>query len=266
VPLSRLASGPSSTEVSSSRRSPAWLVPTGLLLLSVIPLIAGALRVTELSGGPELIAADPRFTASPAPVMLHVSAAAVYSILGAFQFVPGFRRRKPGWHRAAGKVLVMCGLVVGGSALWMTLFMRPAGSSALLFVFRLVFGVLMVVSVLRGYTTIRRGRVSQHRAWMMRAYAIGLGAGTQVLTQFVAESLAVPETEVNRALLLGAGWVINLCVAEWVIRGAGPGPAKRGGPVKRGRSTTQTRTLEPRGTSEDLVLGLSSRVESRSSK
>ena len=204
----------------SRRGSRAWLAPTGLLLLSVIPLVAGALRVTELAGGPELIPADSRFTASPLPVMLHVIAAAVYSILGVFQFVPGFRKRKPGWHRAAGRVLVVCGLVVGGSALWMTLFMRPAGSGALLFAFRLVFGVLMVVSVVRGYTTIRRGRVSQHRAWMMRAYAIGLGAGTQVLTQFAGEMLALPATEVNRALLLGAGWVINLCVAEWLIRGA----------------------------------------------
>ncbi len=59
----------------SRRGSRAWLAPTGLLLLSVIPLVAGALRVTELAGGPELIPADSRFTASPLPVMLHVIAA-----------------------------------------------------------------------------------------------------------------------------------------------------------------------------------------------
>ena len=194
------------------------MVPAGLLLLSVFPLVAGALRVTELAGGPELIAADPRFTASPVPVVLHVTAATFYSILGAFQFVPGFRRRRPGWHRVAGRVLVVCGLVVGLSALWMTLFYpRTALSGDLLFAFRFTFGTLMVVSVAMGFTTTRRGPVAQHRAWMMRAYAIGLGAGTQVVTGMVGAILQVPETELSRALLLGAGWVINLGVAEHVI-------------------------------------------------
>ena len=51
---------------------------------------------------------------------------------------------------------------------------------------------------------------------MMRGYAIGLGAGTQVLTQLVGELAAVPESPLNQALLLGAGWVINLAVAEVV--------------------------------------------------
>lgn len=200
----------------------AWLVPAGLILLSIVPLVAGALRVTELAGGPELIPADPRFSASPIPVVLHVTSAAVYSILGAFQFVPGFRRQRLGWHRVAGRVLVGCGLVVGLSALWMTLlYPRAAGSGDLLFAFRLVFGALMVVSVVLGYVTVRRGRVSEHRAWMMRAYAIGLGAGTQVVTQLIGELTMIPDTEVNRALLLGAGWVINLAAAERVIRRRG---------------------------------------------
>jgi hypothetical protein len=53
---------------------------------------------------------------------------------------------------------------------------------------------------------------------MIRAYAIGLGAGTQVLTQMVGEIVAGPPNEVSRALLIGAGWVINLAVAEWAIR------------------------------------------------
>jgi hypothetical protein len=33
---------------------------------------------------------------------------------------PAFRRRRPGWHRAAGRLLVACGVLVGLSGLWMT--------------------------------------------------------------------------------------------------------------------------------------------------
>jgi hypothetical protein len=53
---------------------------------------------------------------------------------------------------------------------------------------------------------------------MMRGYAIGLGAGTQVLTLLAGELIAGPPTELSGALLNGAGWVINLAIAEWSIR------------------------------------------------
>jgi hypothetical protein len=76
----------------------------------------------------------------------------------------------------------------------------------------------MVVSIVLGFTAIRRGDVRRHLAWMMRGYAIGLGAGTQVFTQWAGELIASPPTELSKALLMGAGWLINLAVAEWVIR------------------------------------------------
>jgi uncharacterized membrane protein len=210
---------PKKTKVRSRTGSAEWLVITGLLVLSVIPLISGALRLTQLAGGPEIIPAAPRFTASPLPVMLHIVGAAVFSLLGAFQFSTGFLRRSRPWHRAAGKLVVVSGLVVGLSALWMTLFYpHPVGDGDLLFVFRLLFGSGMVVSIVIAYTAIRRKDIKRHRAWMTRAYALGLGAGTQVLTLMVGELVSGKPNELSRALLMGAAWVINLAVAEWVIR------------------------------------------------
>ena len=151
-------------------------------------------------------------------MVVHIVSAALYSILGAFQFASGFRRRWPGWYRGAGRLLILCGLLVGLSGLWMTLFYPGAnGASELLYALRLLFGLAMVVSIVLGFTAIRRGQVFQHRAWMMRAYAIGLGAGTQVLTLAVGEMIAGPPDEFSYALLMGAGWVINLAVAEWSI-------------------------------------------------
>jgi uncharacterized membrane protein len=199
--------------------SAGWLVPAALLLLSAIPLISGALRLTQLAGGPEIMPANPRFLASPLPVVLHIVSVTVYSILGAFQFANGFRRRRPGWHRAAGRLLVPTGLLVGLSALWMTLFYpRADGTGDLLYAFRLLFGSAMVLSIILGFAAIRRRDIIGHRAWMMRGYAIGLGAGTQVLTLLAGELIAGPPGELSHALLMGAGWAINLAVAEWVIR------------------------------------------------
>ena len=57
-----------------------------------------------------------------------------------------------------------------------------------------------------------------HGAWMIRAYALGMGAGTQVLTHLPWFLLAGYPGEWTRAILMGAGWVINVAVAEWIIR------------------------------------------------
>jgi uncharacterized membrane protein len=196
-----------------------WLLPAGLILLSVIPLAGGAFRLSELARSAEITAANARFFASPLPVVLHIMSASVYALLGAFQFVSRLWRRGISWHRWAGRFLVPCGVIVGLSGLWMTLFYPwPNGDGELLYLFRLLFGSAMVVSIFLGFAAIRRGNVIQHRAWMTRGYAIGLGAGTQVLTLMVGEMLSGPPSELSRALLMGAGWAINLAVAEWAIR------------------------------------------------
>lgn len=203
-----------------------WRLPAGLILLVAIPLAAGAFILTQLASGAAITPANARFFASPAPVVVHILNAAVYALLGAFQFVTGFRRRRPGWHRVAGRVLVLCGLLVGLSGLWITLvYGQQTGTVDLLFGLRLLFGSGMVVSIVLGFAAIRRGDVVRHRAWMTRAYAIGVGAGTQVLTQLAGSLVFGPPNALNKALLIGAGWVINLAVAEWAIRRRRAAPA-----------------------------------------
>lgn len=209
---------PQKPKAPATAHSATWHIGT-LLLLSAFPLVAGAFRLAQLAGGVEITPANARFVASPIPVVVHIVSAGVYALLGAFQFANGFRRRHPGWHRAAGRLLVLCGLLVGLSGLWMTLFYPwPVGDGLLLYLLRLLFGSAMVVSIVFGLTTIRRGDVSGHRAWMTRGYAIGLGAGTQMLILMAGEIIAGSPGEFSRALLMGAGWVINLGIAEWAIR------------------------------------------------
>jgi len=52
---------------------------------------------------------------------------------------------------------------------------------------------------------------------MTRAYALALGAGTQTFTLGIGKAL-FGTSELTFDLSLGAGWVINLAVAEYVIR------------------------------------------------
>ena len=156
-------------------------------------------------------------TASPLPVVVHVLSAVPYAVLGACQFSSRLRRRHPGWHRSSGKAVVVLGLLVALSGLWMTmLYARQPGTGELSFLFRLVFGSALAACIVLGFSAIRRGDVSTHQAWMTRGYAIALAAGTQTLTLAVGPALFGPGAQV-KDLSLGAAWLINLLVAEVVI-------------------------------------------------
>ena len=194
-----------------------WVVP-GLLALALIPVLGGAGRLVEVLGGPEVLPTDARFAASPIPLVGHIVASVVYALLGAFQFSARLRRRDVGWHRRAGRLLVVLGLVVAFSGLWMTLtYPQKAGTGDILWVTRLLVGSGMGASVLLGLVAIRRRDIARHRAWMTRAYALALGAGTQAFTVGLGEALFGTGV-VRTDLMMASGWAINLVVAEWVIR------------------------------------------------
>jgi uncharacterized membrane protein len=196
-----------------------WLLPAGLILLSTVPVLAGAIRLAELGGGAAVTPENARFFADPAPVVVHIISITLYSVLGGFQFVPRLRRGGSRWHRTAGRLMVPAGLADAGSGLWMTLFYaRPPGDGALLTGIRLVVGTAMIGCIVLGVTAIRRRDIRRHSAWMLRGYAIGMGAGTQVLTNVSWLLLAGPPAEFPRALLMAAGWIINIVLAEWIIR------------------------------------------------
>lgn len=202
-----------------SVRCPEWLVAAGLVVLALVPSLAGGMRVVEIVSGAPETPTNARFLQMPVPIVLHILAALVYSIIGAFQFLPGLRRRHLSWHRFAGRcLLVPAGLLVAGSGLWMAAFYDvPPVDGLALQISRYVVGVLMIAFMVLGVTAIARGDVPAHSAWMIRAYALAMGAGTQVLTS--APFLVVFGTpdEFWRLVQMDAGWLINVLVAEWVI-------------------------------------------------
>src|SRR3712207_7982595 len=78
------------------------------------------------------------------------------------------------------------------------------------------FGVAMVVTLILGFRAARRRDFPRHRAWMIRSYAIGLVAGTQVFTLGIGGAV-FGTGELTTALLLAAAWAFNLAAAERAI-------------------------------------------------
>jgi uncharacterized membrane protein len=204
----------------AARRRRRWPVPAGLIALALVPVVAGSARLVELSGGAAVLPEPPHSAAAPVPLVLHIVSAVLFTVVGAFQFVPGTRRRRPRWHRLTGRLVAPAGLVAAGSGLWLTVVITAA-DSGLLTAFRTAAGVGMAASIVLGVAAVLRRDIRRHRAWMMRGYAIGIGAGTQAFTNFFWLLVVGEPGETTVALLMGAGWAINLAVAEWLIRRGG---------------------------------------------
>lgn len=193
-----------------------WLVPVGLILLALVPVLAGASRLLDLAlAAPTADTA--RFHAAPLPVALHIVSTTWFALAGALQFAPAPRRRTR-WHRWSGRVAVPMGVIAALTGLWMTLTYPWANADgAAVYLARLAFGSAMVVALVVGVTAIRKGDIATHKAWMLRGYAIGMGAGTQVLTHLPWFLLVGPPSEGPRAVMMIGAWALNLAVAEALI-------------------------------------------------
>lgn len=206
------------TPAGQPRAGKAWPVTVLLIALAAIPVTSGLLRLVQLGGGPQVMPPDGRFTAAPAAVVVHVLASAVFALAGAFQFLPRLRRRGKSWHRRAGRVVAAAGLLVALSGLWLTMgYSAKAGTGDLLHSARLVVASAIAASLVQGVAAIRRRDVAAHGAWMIRAYALGLGAGTQVFTEGFGSTVfgtGVMASDLEKI----AGWVVNALVAEYVVR------------------------------------------------
>ncbi|GAA1823213.1 DUF2306 domain-containing protein [Agromyces salentinus] len=199
-----------------SRRT-GWLAPVGLIALSLVPMAAGASRLAQLGTGASVTAENARFFDSPVPVIAHIVGSSAFLLLGALQFAPSLRRYA--WHRRSGRIVAIAGLVSAASGLWMAVaYDLPANSGLGLMVIRVVLAPAMAAAIVAAFLAIRRGDVATHSAWMTRAYAIGLAAGTQVLTLMPWVLLVGEPGELEYTVLMALGWAINLVVAELVIR------------------------------------------------
>jgi hypothetical protein len=195
-------------------------IPALLIALSAVPTLGGVIRFMNLSGAGASAPEHARFAHAPGPIVLHVVCATLYCVLGAFQFSAAFRARWPRVHRRAGKLLVLCGLTAGATGVWMTAAYRiPVDQQGpLLYGVRIAVGVAMIAAILIGWSSILRRDVARHEAFMIRAYALGQGAGTQVFVLVPWMLMTGESGGPTRDVLMTLAWLINVLVAERLIR------------------------------------------------
>jgi uncharacterized membrane protein len=180
----------------------------------------------------QFAALDDLFARYPILTLVHIVPGLLFMILGPLQFNPTIRARHLRWHRLSGRVFVVCGLVVGISAIVMS-FGMPAIGGVNQAAATTLFGTLFLFALCRAFWHIRRGEVALHREWMIRAFAIGLAVATirPIIGMFFATS---PFTGLTPREFFGIafwiGFVMHLIVAETWIHATAASPIPAGFP------------------------------------
>jgi uncharacterized membrane protein len=169
----------------------------------------------------QLIAMDDIFARYSVLTLLHIIPALVFIVLAPLQFSREFRERHIQWHRLNGRILLVCGMVIGVSALVMSFFMPAIGgvnqAAATTF-----FALLFLIAMGKAYRHIRRREIEQHREWMIRAFSIALAVATirPIVAVFFATSRfsgLTPYEFFGTAFWIG--FVLHLIAAEiWIER------------------------------------------------
>jgi uncharacterized membrane protein len=153
-----------------------------------------------------------------APAMyLHIFGATFALALGPFQFSARLRARRPQVHRWMGRLYLGVGVLAGGVAgLYVAQFayggvVSRAGFSLL--------ALAWLYTGWRAYAAIRAGDVTQHRAWMLRNFALTLAAVTLRLYLPFAFLSGLPPQSAYAAIAWLC-WVPNLlAVLGWQAKG-----------------------------------------------
>ena len=199
-------------------KAAGWTLPALLLVLSLLPMAVAALRLVQLPMGSLPEDESARFAATPLALWLHSLGGVLFGLLGPVQFSNVLRQRFGRAHRVAGRLFVLAGLALALPS-FRLLWVFPEVSTPLLTLARGLAAAGLALCLVLGVDAARRGRFAFHRAWMIRAYALGMGAATVALffVPLFALGIEVPPPLVSD-LIFVASWVFNLALAEWVIR------------------------------------------------
>lgn len=192
-----------------------------LLFLSVIPIVMALVRLVQIPLG-ALPDDSLKFLTVPLWHWAHALGGASFGIIGPLQFAGVLQRRYGRLHHVLGRVFMLAGVMLGGSGLGLFL-QVPNSATPILDCARVLAGLALMGSLGLSLGAIRRRDIARHKAWIIRAYAIGMGSGAVALVMFPIYLIkGAPLEGVISDLVFVGAWLICIGVAEAVVRRTAP--------------------------------------------
>ncbi|MFM7443533.1 MAG: DUF2306 domain-containing protein [Tabrizicola sp.] len=189
----------------------------GLAFCSAIPVLVALIRVGEVAFGSYPVESA-RLAVAPVSWAAHALAGAVFGITGPVQLALALHHRFGRLHRLSGRIFLASGALLGLSGLALVAWV-PLQSTDLLAIARGVFGLALVAALILGLTAIRSRDLPRHRAWAIRAYAVGMGSATVWIPLLPIGLITGSElTGLPMDLVFVGWWVLTIAAAEVIVR------------------------------------------------
>ena len=167
-----------------------------------------------------------RLAVAPVAWFAHVLAGVAFGITGPVQFVRALRHRFGRVHRVTGRVFVIAGATLGLSGLSL-LAQVMSERTPLADIARGLFGLALLFALALAMVAVRDRDFRRHRAWMIRAYAVGMGLGTVGLVFFpIYIVTGQPPMGFVADFLFVAAWVMTIVVGEVVVHRLSASPSE----------------------------------------
>ena len=159
---------------------------------------------------------EARYVAHPWLAYLHMTPGVLYLVGAPLQLSERFRTKHYTAHRRLGRVLAPAAMISVVFALAFGL--RFAWGGSLEAIATAVFGCWFLTCLVLAVRAIRRGEVSIHRRWMIRAFAVGLGVGTIRIWIGLFLGTGLLDFHDSFAAAFWIGLSLHVLAAEWWIR------------------------------------------------
>jgi uncharacterized membrane protein len=149
-------------------------------IVRLVPVVVGGYHSPTATPNPaaaQFAALDDLFAHYPILTLVHIVPGLLFMVLGPLQFSSTIRVRHLRWHRWSGRIFVICGVVIGISALVMS-FGMPAIGGFNQAAATTLFATVFLFSLCKAFWHIRRREIALHREWMIRAFSVGLAVAT----------------------------------------------------------------------------------------
>jgi uncharacterized membrane protein YozB (DUF420 family) len=203
--------------VVSARVRTGTVWSTLLLLILIVVAFAG-MRVSidwpNVAAGtvPPADSFNHHYALHPFLAYAHILPGVAYLVGAPFQLSRRFRERHFTVHRRMGRVLLPAGIMAGVFAIIFGALFSFGGlleASA-----TVVFGGYFVTALVTAFVAIKRGDVTHHRRWMIRAFAIGLAVGTIRIWVSVLEGFGLMSFENSFGVAFWLSFLLHALAAE----------------------------------------------------
>lgn len=204
-------------QTQSARR---WVAPV-LWLLGALAIYSAVDRMhitfgALLSGVMPTDPADMHYVKHALLISFHIIPGFLFLVLGPLQFIASIRTRWPRIHRISGRIFIASGFMMAVSAIAINILFPPFGG-----VFKsiavYIFSVAQMVTLVIALQAILHRNITRHRAWMIRAFAIGLAISTMRIFFIPMYLLYGMPSDFTVAMGMWIGFLVNIIIAEIIL-------------------------------------------------